>query len=204
MDNYLKLLTVSSLYNEILRILVGLLFLFYLNLVFKPEINLIPNFVVFDNFTKTIILLAFSYAISRFFLLISDLWMYSVLCLFKKNTRDKFNKIWNHIIGIANHNLWPISHTKDMSCEIQEYIDEHEYFKEQRTKISNDIHFYNLTLGALIVSSPIILNISSLTLIIICLAIVMLTIKNFFIKIEVFEMKQLVGERILREVQKKR
>ena len=129
--------------------------------------------------------------------------MYLVLCLFKKDIGVKFNKIWNHIIGIANHHLWPISHTKDMSCEIQEYIDEHEYFKEQRTKISNDLHFYNLTLGALIVSSPIILNISSLTLIIICLAIVMLTIKIFFIKIEVFDMKHLVGERILRKTQKR-
>ena len=199
--DYLKFLSVSKLYVELLRIIFGLNYLLIVNILLKKDIStVLPNYSVLDNFTKIAILFAICFFISRCFLLVSEFWLDFTCYIFVNRKRwEGIKEKWEMIrLGMNGQNL-PIPSGTEMDLEIDEFIYKNDYLKSERERDYHNFQFSRLLLGAAFFLAPIVYfaNGHGFFVLFVAAAIILfLTVKDYFANYEYNDFRSRVAKHI--------
>lgn len=153
MDNILQYIKVPFFFAEILKLVVGLNFLFVINLLSKPEIYLIPNFSYTNDVVKIIFLTTISYFLGRLFLLVANIWDGLICLLIRKERFIYLKNKYIKFVNIVNGESETIRNENKIGYEIEEYIEKNKFQKDLSDRNYYYRHFLGLTIGACIVLS---------------------------------------------------
>lgn len=153
MDKYLQYIRVPFFFAEVLKLVVGLNFIFIINLLFKLDINQIPNFTHMGDIIKGTFLITSSYFLGRLFLIIANTWDILIVLLFKKDRSTFIKSRFFKFLEMINGDRTAITKENIIDYEIEEYIEKNKLQRDINDRDYYYRHFLGLTIGACIVLS---------------------------------------------------
>lgn len=127
LDNIVKMLREQYFFKEILRIAIGIVFIFIIDLIFSPDLNLIPNYNFISPGLIILVIIILSYFISRISCDLGSLMTKTAYFAFKKDKRGSISRYLGKLKDYINNDTYRLS-PEELSGRSQEEIIEQ--FKE--------------------------------------------------------------------------
>ncbi len=144
---------VNKPFIDLMYLIFGAIFLFFINLIYTFDISAISNFKNINTLILTIFFVAISYYIGRMLKLVSEIWIILFQLIFGKDRKKEFIKLFkeikNQIDGISE-TIEPSS-SDIYNAEIKKIIDKNESIKARLDREILSNIFLNLNIGLVIV-----------------------------------------------------
>lgn len=182
--NYMK---VPHIFKDIIFLLLGINFLFFINCYYAPSVDNIPNFNYINNFILSILFLSIAYAIGRVLKIIADIWLDLCYLLFKENLKEYIRIKYNGFLEIVNKKPHPIM--PDLTIinhDVECFIQGNNYLRDVfERKVYHDTFMSGLLGTSIVITIITTSNIFFLIAIVITFLIVLRRIKDRDNKIEI-------------------
>lgn len=149
--NYIEQLKVPMFFIEFLFLIMGLCFIFIINVIYQPDINQIFHIEYFSDPLKGIFLFSTAYVLGRLFSIIGHMWnSITLFILFRKDKCVRIKELYRFLVSIINEESHPIHKKSNMikQQDIENYIEKN---KSVKTSIERDYYemiFIQIAIGA--------------------------------------------------------
>jgi hypothetical protein len=99
---------IPHFFRDIIILMFGLIFLFFLNYFYKPDFSKIPNINYFNDTLKIVFAVSLSYVFGRALLEVADFWINLFYFIFKENSIANIKLYYQYFLSFINNRKNPI------------------------------------------------------------------------------------------------